>query len=98
MGKNDTNYKLLTRILKNAAYYKLENKLNILHQNFFKMNYSRYYENLTVEKQYYSLIIVLFLIIDKKLLTNIIFCKIIKIVGMVHSVTQNQMLGQFFFT
>ena len=88
------NYRLLARIYKHSTphFYirvntiikeHLKNKLNLYNKN--KEN---------IDKLHINIVVALFLVLDVKDITNILFSKVIKIIGSANGITQTQLIGQ----
>nr|QWO71443.1 RNA polymerase [Termitomyces sp. T8] len=93
MNNTVQDYKLLTRIYKHSTP-QFEERIKIFIENNKKKNYALYYQNRdNICKLGDILALGLFLLIDSNQLINIIFSKVVRLIGQSGGVTQNELLG-----
>ena len=93
MDSNVTDFKLLTRIYKHSTPQFI-NRIQIFIENNKKNNYTNYLDNKdNISKLGDHLVLALFLTIESNQLVNIIFSKVVRLIGLSGGITQNELLG-----
>ena len=88
------NYKLLSRIYRHSTP-NFNNRIEGIIRQHLNRNLELYYKNINdYGKLGDNLALALFLVIDVKDISNILFSKVIKIIGSNHGIKQTQLIGQ----
>ena len=93
MDSNVADYKLLTRIYKHSTP-QFKKRIQVFIENNKKNNYNSYFKDKeNISKLGDHLALALFLTIDTDQLVNIIFSKVVRLIGLSGGITQNELLA-----